>query len=83
VSRPLLSGIVAALVGIALQTGVAAHLPVLARLILDVTFVIAAYLGMLMWVCGQKAFYVDTIRSFRKSSPSSETSPETFAVAMP
>ena len=83
VSRPLLSGLVAAMVGLAAQAGVGAHLPALARLILDVTLVMAAYLAMLMWICGQKAFYVDTIRSFRKSSPNTDATPESFAVATP
>jgi O-antigen/teichoic acid export membrane protein len=62
VSRPLLSGIVAAGVGLGLQFLFGPLLPPLPRLVLGVTVVFSVYLGMLLYVMGQKPFYLDLLR---------------------
>jgi len=66
VSRPLLSGIVAAGFVLGLQVSYGQFLSPLPRLVLGVALVIAAYLGMLFYVMGQKLFYLDLLRGFRK-----------------
>jgi len=40
----------------------------LPRLILEVAVLLAAYLGMLFYVMGQKAVYWDLLRGFRRNS---------------
>lgn len=62
VSRPLLSGIVAAVLAFGLQFFYGPLLPPLARLVLGVTLLLGAYLGMLLQVMGQKLFYLDLLR---------------------
>jgi O-antigen/teichoic acid export membrane protein len=64
-SRPLLSGIVAAGLVFGLQFWYGAYLLPLPRLVLGVVLVLAAYLGMLLYVMGQKLFYLDLLRGFR------------------
>jgi PST family polysaccharide transporter len=63
-SRPLLSGIVAAGLVLGLQFWYGPFLSPLPRLILGVALVLAAYLGMLLYVMGQKQFYLDLLRGF-------------------
>jgi PST family polysaccharide transporter len=73
VSRPLLSGIVAGTVAFALQQffyGPLLH--PLPRLALGVTLVFSVYLAMLLYIMGQKAFYVELIRGFRKPAEAEE-----------
>ena len=64
VSRPLLSGMVAAGLAFGLQFLYGPLLPPLPRLALGVTVVSSAYLGMLLYVMGQKLFYLDILRGF-------------------
>jgi PST family polysaccharide transporter len=64
VSRPLLSGIVATGLAFGLQLLYGPLLLPLPRLVLGVTLVFSAYLGMLLYVMGQKPFYVDLLRGF-------------------
>jgi PST family polysaccharide transporter len=64
VSRPLFSGIVAAAIALGLQSFYGPFLSPLPRLVLGVALVLAAYLGMLLYVMGQKLFYVDLVRGF-------------------
>ena len=66
VSRPLLSGIVAAGLAFGLQFWYSPFLSPLPRLVLGVALVLAGYLGMLLYVMGQKLFYLDLLRGFRK-----------------
>jgi PST family polysaccharide transporter len=72
VSRPLLSGIVAAGVGFGLQHLYSPLLPPLPRLVLGVTVVFSVYLGMLLYVMGQKPFYMDLLRGFGGPSSAEE-----------
>lgn len=68
VSRPLVSGIVAAAVAFAVQFFCLQSLTPLPRLILEGTVLLGVYLGMLLYVMGQKPIYVDVIRGMRKRS---------------
>src|SRR5712692_3145187 len=66
VSRPLLSGIVAAALALALQFAYGPFLSPLPRLVLGVALVLAGYVGMLLHVMGQKLFYLDLLREFTR-----------------
>jgi O-antigen/teichoic acid export membrane protein len=66
VTRPLVSGIVAAALAIAMQFFYGQTLPPIARLLLGSTILFVAYTGMLLYIMGQKAFYVDLIRGLRR-----------------
>ncbi len=68
VSRPFVSGIVAAALAFAVQFFFGQSLYPLPRLILGVTILLSVYLGMLFYVMGQKAVYWDLLRGFRRSS---------------
>lgn len=61
VSRPLFSALVAAAVGWGVQLGTG-HLVPLARLVAGCGLTVSAYLVMLIWVMGQKAFYQDLLK---------------------
>jgi O-antigen/teichoic acid export membrane protein len=66
VSRPLLSGIVATGLVLGLQFSYGPFLSPLPRLVLGIALVLTGYLGMLLYVMGQKLFYLDLIRGFIK-----------------
>src|SRR5260370_2281412 len=66
VSRPFLSGIVAAALALALQFSYGPFLSPLPRLVLGVVIVLAGYLGMLLYVMGQKLFYLHLLRGFTR-----------------
>ena len=68
VGRPLLSGLVAALVTLGLRWFYAPLLPVFPRLALSVGLLFALYLLILFYVMGQKAFYLELLRGFRTPS---------------
>jgi O-antigen/teichoic acid export membrane protein len=68
VSRPLLSGVVAAAFAFGVQLLYGHLLPPLPRLVVGVTVLLGVYLGMLMYVMGQKAFYLDLLRGMRSRS---------------
>jgi O-antigen/teichoic acid export membrane protein len=71
-SRPLLSGIVAAGLVLGLQFWYGPFLSPLPRLVVGVALVVAAYLGMLLYVMGQKRFYVDLFQGFIRPAPVEE-----------
>jgi PST family polysaccharide transporter len=68
VGRPLISGVVAATLTLALQFSYGQFLSPLPRLLLGVALVLAGYLGMLLYIMGQKLFYLDLLRAFRRRS---------------
>jgi O-antigen/teichoic acid export membrane protein len=68
IRRPLLSGIVAAVFAAAVQFLFAGSLIPILRLALDGTILLGVYLGMLLYVMGQKDFYLDVLRSLRRPS---------------
>jgi O-antigen/teichoic acid export membrane protein len=67
-SRPLVSGIVATALAFGVQFFCGQSLSHLPRLILGAAVLLGAYVGMLFYVMGQKAVYVNLLRAMRKSS---------------
>jgi O-antigen/teichoic acid export membrane protein len=66
IRRPLLSGIVAAGFAAAVQFLFVQSLVPILRLLLEGTTLLGVYLGMLLYVMGQKAFYMDVLRSLKR-----------------
>jgi len=71
-SRPLLSGVVAGALVSPLQLYYGQMLSPVARLTLGYPVFLAAYLGMLMYVMGQKTFYLSLLRGLRQPTPLAE-----------
>jgi PST family polysaccharide transporter len=71
-SRPLLSGVVAAAFPFALQVMYGHALSPLHRLLIGSILFLSAYLGMLLYVMGQKSFYVDLVRGLVSRSTVAE-----------
>jgi PST family polysaccharide transporter len=72
VSGPLLSGIVATALAFGVQLFYGKLLSPLPRLALGSSVLLVAYLAMLLYVMGQKAFYVDLLRGMRRRAPLEE-----------
>jgi PST family polysaccharide transporter len=68
VSRPFLSGIVAAAVAFVVQVKFEGWGSPLVRLLLEGSVMLCIYCLMLLLVMGQKAFYLDLFAALRKSS---------------
>jgi hypothetical protein len=66
-SRPLLAGIVAAVLAFGVQFVCGTSLSSLPRLLLACTILFGTYLGMLVYVMGQKAFYLSLLQGLRGS----------------
>src|SRR6266851_1313192 len=62
VRRPLVSGVVAGALAFAMQFLYGQALPPIARLLLGCFILFVAYSGMLLYVMGQKAFYISLLR---------------------
>jgi O-antigen/teichoic acid export membrane protein len=75
-SRPLISCAVAAGIAFPLHLLYSPLLPVLPRLVLDVGILFTIYLGMLLYVMGQKPLYMNLIRGFRTRPSVEEVEPE-------
>ncbi len=73
-SRPLVSSIVAGALAFGVRLAYGRVLPPLPRLVLESCVLLVMYLGILLFVAGQKAFYVDLLRGLRGSSASKEES---------
>jgi O-antigen/teichoic acid export membrane protein len=69
VSRPVLAGFAAAGFAFGVQLLYGPWLSPLPRLVLGVTILLGAYLGVLMYVMGQKAFYLGLLRGMRSRAP--------------
>jgi O-antigen/teichoic acid export membrane protein len=74
VKRPLLSGMVAAVFAFAMQFIYGQSLPPIARLSLGCCILFVAYSGMLLYVMGQKAFYINLVRGLTGSPSAQPTS---------
>ena len=61
-SRPVLSGALAGAIAMTLQSLYAQSLPALARLVLGNVILFACYIILLLYVMGQKAFFLDLVR---------------------
>lgn len=62
VKQPLLAGIVAGGLAFGLRLSCGQCLTMLARLVLELSVLLSAYAAMLLFVMGQKSFYVDLLR---------------------
>src|SRR6266568_2458441 len=72
-SRPLGSGIVAAVIAFGVQFFWGQSLSPLLRLMLGTSVLLIAYIGVLFYVMGQKAVYWDLVRGLSKRSSAEET----------
>ena len=72
VSRPLVSGIVAAGFAFGVQYLCGPSLSPLLRLLMGSTVLLAAYVGMLFYAMGQKDLYWSILRALRRRSPVEE-----------
>jgi O-antigen/teichoic acid export membrane protein len=72
VSKPLISSIVAAACAFAVRLVWGNGLPTLARLVLEVTVLLAVYSGLTWFVTGQKSLYLDLLRGLKGSRPAAE-----------
>ena len=77
-SRPLLSGIVAAVLPFALQLFCGHLLSPLLRVVIGGIIFLGVYVAMLLYVMGQKSFYMNLLRGLRGRSSVEE---ETLALA--
>lgn len=68
-SRPIVSTVVAAFIAIGMQSVLGHSLSQLPRLILEVSVLLGAYVGMLFYVMGQKKTYLDLLRGLTERSP--------------
>lgn len=71
-SRPLLSAALAAVLPIALLVFYGHALSPVMRLLLGGTMFVAAYCGMLLYVMGQKEFYLDLVRGIARRPSADE-----------
>lgn len=74
VCRPLSSSLVAAVLAFGLRVFFAHFLAPLPRLLLESAILLVTYLGMLLFVAGQKSFYLDLLRGLKGRSAVKETS---------
>jgi len=72
VSKPFVSGLAAAALAFGVQFLVGQSLTPLARLLLGTSVLLVAYVGMLFYVMGQKALYLDLLRALMKRAPVEE-----------
>jgi PST family polysaccharide transporter len=70
--RPITSGITAAILALAIPFFFGPLLSPFPRLVLEGTVLLATYAGILLYVMGQKGFYMDLLRGLRRS-PSAES----------
>jgi PST family polysaccharide transporter len=68
VSRPLFSGLVAAIPAFGVYWLTLPFLPTFPRLLLECATLCFAYIAMLLYVMGQKRLYMDVLRGFRNRS---------------
>jgi O-antigen/teichoic acid export membrane protein len=68
VAWPLASGAAAAMLTFGTRLLYGHSLPPLPRLVLEGVVMLAVYIGMLFFATGQKSFYLDLLRSLRRSS---------------
>jgi O-antigen/teichoic acid export membrane protein len=71
-SKPFISGIVAGGIAFGARLVLRQFLSPLPQLVVESAVLSSVYLGMLLFVMGQKHFYVDLLRGFRKPAPVEE-----------
>jgi len=73
-SRPLISGAVASVLPLLLQSSYGQQLSPLIRLLVGVALFLGVYAAMLLYVMGQKTFYVNLVRGLRANRTLEEKS---------
>jgi O-antigen/teichoic acid export membrane protein len=71
-SKPFASGVVAGGIAFGARLVLPQFLSPLPQLVVESAILSSVYLGMLLFVMGQKHFYVDLLRGFRKPAPVEE-----------
>ncbi len=71
-SRPLASALPAAGLALGARLFFRGSLPPLPRLVIETAVLFIAYFAVLFFVAGQKAFYLDFLRGFKRASPLKE-----------
>jgi PST family polysaccharide transporter len=74
VSRPLTSGILAGALAFGVRLACGQFFSTIPRLILECAVLLVAYLGMLLFVAGQKSLYLDLFKGLKGSSSIKEKS---------
>ena len=74
VSRPLVSGIVAAVLAFGVRMAYGQSMSLLPRFVLEIAVLSVSFLAMLLFATGQKALYLDLIRGLRAPSLPKEKS---------
>lgn len=69
VARPLAASLLAAVFAFAVRYLYGQFLPPLARLVLETAVLLFAFVGILLFVTGQRSLYLDVLRGLRKPSP--------------
>jgi PST family polysaccharide transporter len=72
VRAPLVSSVVAGGLAFVMRSLFGSLLPTVPRLILEMIIMIAVYAGMLLFVTGQKAFYLELLRGLKGAPPVEE-----------
>jgi O-antigen/teichoic acid export membrane protein len=70
-SRPLIAGVAAAMLPLALQIFYGGYLSALPRLVVGIVLFMSVYVGMLLYVMGQSEFYIELVRELIRR-PSAE-----------
>ena len=74
VSRPLASGTLAGTLTLGARLAYGHFFSPLPRLVLESSVLFVSFIGILLFVAGQKSFYLDLLRTWRGSSPVKEKS---------
>jgi PST family polysaccharide transporter len=72
VSRPLVSGLVGAAIAFGVHQLCVPLMSPLPRVVIAGIVLLSVYVGMLFYVMGQKAFYLNLLKGYRKSAPVGE-----------
>jgi len=71
-SHPLASSIAAGGIAYGVRAAYGQYLPPLPRLVLESTVLLVAFFGLLLFVAGQKAFYMELLRGLISRPPVEE-----------
>ena len=72
VSKPLVSGLAGAAAAFGIHYLCVPIMPALPRVVIAGVVLLVVYVGMLFYVMGQKALYIDVLKGFRKRAPVEE-----------
>jgi O-antigen/teichoic acid export membrane protein len=75
IGRPLVSGLVAAILALGAHFTLGQLLTPFPRLLLGVGVMLGSYIGMLLFAMGQKMFYLDLLKGLKKRAASKDDKP--------